>query len=210
MDEEIAMQYFSYGEKEIARLAAEDPVLGAAMDRLGRPDRVIFPDLFSALIRSVVGQQISTKAADTVWNRMQDALGNDITPDVIALAGADEIQQCGMSKRKAGYICGIADAVAAKKVDISTFRKKSDEEIIKELTVLPGVGVWTAEMMLLLSMERPDVLSWNDLGIRRGIMRLYDMPSLSKSEFEILRNRYSPHGSVASIYLWEIAHTDCW
>ncbi|MDU9375980.1 DNA-3-methyladenine glycosylase [Methanocorpusculaceae archaeon Sp1] len=206
----MTMQYFSYGEKEIAVLAAEDPVLGAAMDRLGRPERVIFPDLFSALIRSVVGQQISTKAADTVWGRMEDAYGDDITPEVITRAGADEIQQFGMSKRKAGYICGIADAVVTKKVDISSFREKSNEEIIKELTILPGVGVWTAEMMLLLSLERPDVVSWNDLGIRRGMMRLYNLSSLSRNEFEILRSRYSPYGSVASIYLWEIAHIDSW
>ncbi len=204
------MQYFSYGDTEITGLKARDPILGAAINRLGHPNRPVIPDLFSALIYSVVGQQVSAKAAETVWGRMKDAYRDSITPETIAAAGADEIQQFGMSKRKAGYICGIADAAVSGRLDTSSLREKADEQILQELTALPGVGVWTAEMMLLHSLERPDILSRHDLGIQRGIMRLYNLPSLSKAEFEELRARYSPYGSVASIYLWEISHTNSW
>lgn len=201
------MQYFSYGDAEIAGLKERDPLLGAAIDRLGRPKRPIIPDLFSALVNSIIAQQISAKAAETVWNRVLDAYGGEITPENVAKTDPLWIQKLGMSHRKAGYIRRVADTVLSGDLDIAGLPEMTDEEIIiAALVSLPGVGVWTAEMMLLHSLERPDVVSGRDLGIRRGMMRLYQLSSLSADEFAEYRRRYSPYGSVASIYLWEIAH----
>ena len=198
------MKYFKYGNKEMDYLKERDPILGAAIDRIGFVKREVNPDIFSALISSIISQQISTKAAITVKNRLLELVG-EIKPENIIKLDLEEIQKCGMSMRKADYINSIAEAVISKAVDLNNLNKLSDEEVIKELTKLKGVGEWTAEMLLIHSLQRPNVLSFKDLGIRRGLMRLYSLDHISKDEFEVYRNRYSPYNTVASIYLWKIS-----
>ncbi|MDE2518464.1 MAG: DNA-3-methyladenine glycosylase 2 family protein [Methanocorpusculum sp.] len=200
------MQYFPYGTIETETLKAADPTLGAAIDRLGHPNRPLMPDLFAALVNCVIAQQISTKAAETVQGRVADRCGGSVTPEQIVRFSEEEIQSLGMSRRKAGYIRGIALAFVSGQIDAEKLRDAEEDRIIRELTALSGIGIWTAEMLMLHSLQRPDICSWNDLGIRRGMMRLYGMETISKDEFEGLRRRYSPYGSVASIYLWALAH----
>jgi len=199
------MQIFRYGSTEIDHLRARDKKLSQAIDEIGMIERRVIPDIFTALVASVASQQVSAKAAETVWGRMEKRFGT-ITPDTIAAATAEEIQQCGMSMRKAGYIKRIGDAVAGGDPDLATLPGLADEEVIARLTALNGVGVWTAEMMLIFSMQRPDVVSWGDLAIRRGMMRLYGKETLDRAAFDRYRRRYSPYGSVASLYLWAISH----
>lgn len=198
------MHIFEYGQKEIDYLKSKDKKLGAAIDRIGMIKRRITPDPFTALISSVVGQQISSKAADTVWNRLSDLLGS-ITPKNIAQTELNEIQRCGMSSRKAEYIKGIAEAALSGQVDFGALDTLTDEEIVKKLSALHGVGVWTAEMLLIFSLCRPDVVSYKDLAICRGMMNLYGLKELPKEKFERYRKRYSPYGSVASLYLWALS-----
>ena len=198
------MQFFEYGEKEIEYLKRKDKKLGAAIDKIGIIKREINPDPFSALISSIVSQQISKKAAETVWNRLSNLIEN-ITAENIEKTSLSEIQVCGMTLRKAEYIKGIAKAALAVEVDFSTFHTLTDEQIIKKLSSLNGVGIWTAEMLLIFSLCRPDVVSYGDLAIRRGMMNLYDLKELPKEKFNRYRKRYSPYGSVASLYLWEIS-----
>jgi 3-methyladenine DNA glycosylase/8-oxoguanine DNA glycosylase len=199
------MQIFRYGVDEINHLRKKDKKLGRAIDEIGMIRRKVTPDIFIALISSVASQQISAKAAETVWNRMEERF-HEITPDVIASAAVDDIQMCGMSIRKSGYIKGIGQAVMEGKLDLAGLIELSDEEVIAHLTELKGVGIWTAELILIFSMERPDVVSHGDLAIQRGMMKLYGKPALSRETFERYRKRYSPFGSVASLYLWEISH----
>lgn len=198
------MPFFEYGPKEMAYLKSKDKKLGAAIDEIGLIRRQIIPDPFIALVFSIVSQQISSKAAETVWNRLGTQLGN-ITPESIAAANLSEIQGCGMSSRKAGYIKGIADAAISGVVDFNTLHTLSDQDIIQKLSALHGVGVWTAEMLLIFSLCRPNVLSYKDLAICRGIMNLYGLKDLSRERFERYRKRYSPYGSVASLYLWALS-----
>ncbi|WP_027190602.1 DNA-3-methyladenine glycosylase family protein [Fundidesulfovibrio putealis] len=198
------MQIFPYGQAEIDHLKRHDKKLGAAMDALGMLERRVTPDLFAALLRSIVAQQISTKAVDTIWGRLRGKVG-EVTPQAIAGLDVADIQQCGMSMRKAGYIKGIAEAAARGWIDLSRLPELADEEIITTLSSLPGVGVWTAEMLLIHSLCRPDVVSWGDLAIRRGMMTLYGLKTLTRIQFDRYRKRYSPHGSVASIYLWALS-----
>lgn len=198
------MQIFDYGQKEIDYLKRKDKKLGAAIEQIGRIEREITPDPFTALISSVVSQQISKKAAETVWNRLNTLLG-EITPENINPVDLSEIRSCGMSERKAGYIKGIAEAAISGLVDFKTLYTLSDEEIIKKLSSLHGVGVWTAEMLLIFSLSRPDVVSYKDLAICRGMMNLYGLKDLPKEKFERYRKRYSPYGSVASLYLWALS-----
>jgi len=195
------MPIFHYGQKEIDFLKRKDKKLGAAIDRIGIIQREITPDPFTALVSSVVSQQISKKAAETVWNRLCMLLG-DIRPEIITQVGLSEVQACGMSERKAGYIKGIADAAVSGTVDFKTLHTLTDEEIILKLSSLRGVGVWTAEMLLIFSLSRPDVVSYKDLAICRGMKNIYGLKELPKEKFERYRKRYSPYGSVASLYLW--------
>jgi DNA-3-methyladenine glycosylase II len=198
------MHIFEYGQKEIDYLRKKDKKLGAAIDRIGMIKREVTPDTFAALVSSIVSQQISSKAADTVWNRLGLLLGT-ITPESIAKAEISEIQACGMSARKAGYIKGAAEAALSGQVDFTALHTLSDEEIIKKLSSLRGVGVWTAEMLLIFSLCRPDVVSFKDLAICRGMMNLYGIKEISREKFERYRKRYSPYGSVASLYLWALS-----
>lgn len=166
--------------------------------------RKVNPHIFSALISSIIGQQISTKAALTVKNRLIDLVGS-LKAEKINKLRIEEIQKCGMSTRKAEYIKDAAIASISKTIDFESLSKLEDKEFIKELTKLRGVGIWTAEMLLLHSLERKDILSYNDLGIRRGIESLYGIEKLTKKEFNKFKNTYTPYGSTASIYLWEIS-----
>ncbi len=198
------MAYFEYGSTELEYLASQDEKLGEAMKKIGMIKREITPQPFAMLLNSIVGQQISGRAAETVWNRVVNLCG-DITPEKIGSMDLTEIQSCGMSMRKAGYIRGVADACLNGSVNFSAFSQMSDNEIIHTLTKLHGVGVWTVEMLLIFSMGRPDIVSFNDFGIRKGMMKLYGLEKLSKEVFNEYRRRYSPYGTTASFYLWEIA-----
>lgn len=198
------MEIFKYGHNEIEYLKRKDRKLGAAMERIGIIERRVIPDLFTALIHTIVGQQISVKAAHTVWNRLKDYCG-EITPRRISSANVEKVRQCGLSMRKARYIIGIGETVEQGKLNISELPDLPDHEVIKRLSALHGIGVWTAEMLLIFSLERPDIVSWGDLGIQRGMMKLYGHQKLERARFERYRKRYAPYGSVASIYLWKLA-----
>ncbi len=198
------MGIFQYGQKEIEYLKKKDKRLAQAIDRIGFIEREVIPDLFTALVNSIVGQQISMKAMDTIWARMVKML-DEITPEKIAFKSAEEIQKCGITMKKAVYIKNIAEMVLRGELNISKFSLLSDDEVALRLSALNGVGVWTAEMMMIFSMQRPDIVSWSDLAIRRGMMALYHHIKLDKAKFERYKKRYSPYGTVASLYLWEIS-----
>ena len=198
------MAIFEYGNLEISYLKGRDKTLAAAIDEIGMVRREVTPDLFSALVNSIVGQQISTKAHATVWRRMESGLVK-ITPKTILACTSLELQSFGISFRKVSYIRGAAEKAADGSLDINGLRSKSDEEIREELVQLSGVGIWTAEMLMLFSMQRPDILSYGDLAILRGMRMLYRHRKITRQLFEKYRRRYTPYCSVASLYLWAIA-----
>ncbi|PKL60768.1 MAG: DNA-3-methyladenine glycosylase 2 family protein [Methanomicrobiales archaeon HGW-Methanomicrobiales-4] len=195
------MIIFKYGQRELDYLKKKDKKLGLTIDRIGMIEREVNPDLFSALINSIVSQQISSRAAATVWKRIQNRFG-EITPETISSVPVEEIQQCGISTRKSTYIRGIGVAVMERDLVLSELSALSDDEVIRRLSSLNGIGRWTAEMLLIFSMERPDVVSWDDLAIQRGMNVVYGLKELNREQFERYRKRYSPFGSVASLYLW--------
>jgi len=197
------MDIFSYKPNELEALKKKDKKLAAAIDRIGLIQRPVNKDLFAALISSIVSQQISAKGAQTVETRLRELCGK-ITPGRIHAADIGDIQQCGMSMRKAGYIKSAAEAVHSGALDMEALRDMPDDEVIKRLIALPGIGVWTAEMLLIFSLERKDVLSFGDLAIRRGICRLYGHKILDYERFLRYKKRYSPYSSIASLYLWVI------
>lgn len=198
------MEYFTYGEKEISHLKARDPVLGQAIDRIGMIKREVHTELFAALVNSIVGQQISTKAQVTVWNRMKEGLV-EVTPQKVGQCTKEELQSFGISFRKAEYIKTAAERVLNGSLDLRGLSEAEDEQVKQELTKLPGVGVWTAEMLMTFSMQRPDIVSYSDLAIQRGMRMLYHHRAITPKLFQKYARRYSPCGTVASLYLWAVA-----
>ena len=200
----MTKEFFPYGRPEMDYLTSRDKRLGEAIARLGKIERPVIPDLFAALVHSMVGQQISTKAHETIWRRMESRLGK-ITPEGIASLPEDELQGFGMTFRKAHCIHAAAEKALSGALDVKRLEALSDAEVCAELSKLDGVGTWTAEMLMLHSMLRPDIVSFGDLAVLRGMRMLYHHREITRELFEKYRRRYSPCGSVASIYLWAIA-----
>ena len=195
--------YFEYGETELLYLQKKDKKLGAAIERIGMIKRRVNPDVFSSLVESIISQQISSKAAATVSSKLNEL--TQMQPEKLHALTPEEIGACGMSRRKAGYIKGLAAHYVEKTIDFDVLKKKSDTEIIETLTRIDGIGVWTVEMLLIFSLCRPDIVSFGDLAIRRGMMNLYGHKEIKKERFLRYAKRYSPYGSVASLYLWELS-----
>ncbi len=193
--------FFPYGESELDDLRKAAPELAPLFDRYGFIRRPMNPDLFGALSESIVGQQISTKAQQTILGRLAERLGA-VTPEKILSVPPETVTACGVSLRKTDYLRGAAEAVTAGMT--KTFLETLDDNgIISHLTRLQGVGIWTAEMMLIFCFGRPNVLSFGDFGIRTALARLHGVEKLPKALFEEDRRRFSPYGTVASFYLWE-------
>ena len=196
--------YFDYGAREVDYLKARDRVLGEVIDQVGHVEREVDPDLFSAVVHHIVGQQISTKAQATIWARMRERLG-EVNARTVAAAGTAALQSVGISLRKAEYIQDFAGKVNSGAFDLQRVAALPDSEAIEALVALKGIGVWTAEMILLFCLQRPDIFSFDDLAIQRGLRMVYRHRKIDRKLFEKYRRRFSPYGSVASLYLWAVA-----
>lgn len=198
------MKYFRYGKKETGYLKNKDEQLGQAIDEIGKIKREVDDDLFVSIIHHIIGQQISTKAQNTIFKRLNILIPNLNYKNILAISD-DELQAIGITYKKVSYIKDFAIKVQNKEIDLNSLYKKTDEECIKELSSLRGIGIWTAEMILLFCMQRPNILSYDDLAIQRGLRMLYHHRKITKKLFIKYQKRYSPYCSVASLYLWAIA-----
>ncbi len=196
--------YFKYGEEEVTFLKKRDKLLGAAIDRIGRIYRATENDLFCSVVRHIIGQQISTRAQETVWQRLGERTGL-VNAETICSLDLAALQGLGMTFRKAGYIKDFAEKVRDRELDIQALHHLPDAEVIKKLSSLKGVGPWTAEMVMIFCMQRPDIVSYGDLAIHRGMRMLYHHRNIDRKRFAKYARRYSPHGTVASLYLWAVA-----
>lgn len=196
--------YFAYGEEETDYLKKKDKRMAEVIDRIGHVERKVDTDLFSAVVHHIVGQQISTKAQETIWQRMLSALG-EVNAETVLAAGVSKLQSLGMTFKKAEYITDFAEKVHTGAFDLAAVERMSDADAIEALRALKGIGVWTAEMILLFCMQRPDIFSYNDLAIQRGLRMVYHHREIDRALFEKYRRRFSPYCSVASLYLWAVS-----
>ena len=196
---------FRYGKKEVDYLKAKDWKLGAVIDRIGHVRFEVDGDLFSGVVGNIVAQQISGKAFATIMQRMAESIG-DITAESLSKVETRTIQRCGMSMKKAEYIKDFAVKVASGAFDLARVATLPDDEVIAALSSLRGIGVWTAEMLLLFCLQRPDVLSFGDFGIQKGMRMVYRHRKITKALLQKYRRRLSPYGSVASFYFWSAAN----
>lgn len=195
-------------------LAASDPAMAALIERVGEIDlqtrlrrrsETAPADAYGALLRAIVGQQLSTKAARTIYLRVLDVFGG-ATPSPAQLLAAEEseLRGAGLSGRKVEYVRDLALHVENGELELDRLGELGDEEVIEEIVAVRGLGRWTAEMFLLFHLERPDVLSGGDLGIRKAIQIEYGLPEMpTPTETVAIGERWSPHRSLASLYLWE-------
>lgn len=196
--------YFQYGEQEIAHLKRVDKRLAEVIDKVGMIKRPVIPDLFAALVHAIIGQQISTKAHNTIWERLKQDLG-EISPAVIADLSPVELQQYGMTFRKVAYIQSAARKILSGAFSLEALATMTDDEVCARLSELDGIGKWTAEMLMLHALQRPDILSYGDLGIIRGLRMIYHHRVIDRVKFERYHKRYSPYASVASLYIWAVS-----
>jgi DNA-3-methyladenine glycosylase II len=197
--------------KAVEHLRAADPVLRKLIDELGpdglgdlrrgRPPT----DHYGALLRSIVGQQLSTKAARAIYGRLIEYFGGHTpTPSEVLAADPDEMRAAaGLSRAKVGFLRSLAEHVLNGSLDLEHLDDLPDQEVIDELVAVKGLGLWTADMFLMFQLQRPDVVAVGDLGIRRAVMTRYGLEELpSPSELEVMAEAWEPYRTLACLYLW--------
>lgn len=187
--------------KAIAHLK-KDPVMRRLIKKYSKPDWSYSGGVFVDLLRSIVSQQLSGKAAATIWSRFTAFVGNPPQPTKIIRARDATLRKCGLSFAKISYIKGIARETKEGRLNPKKLSNLSDEEVYAELTALKGVGKWTAEMIMMFSLKRPDVFSVGDLGIRSAVAKLYKIDRDDWQKVEKIAERWRPHRTVACRYLW--------
>lgn len=181
----------------------KDPKMAHLIDSFELIDWSGSGALYVDLLRAVVGQQLSVKAARTIWGRVEILLNANFSPENILKTSDDKLREAGMSWAKIKYVNGIAEAFKNGEVDEKKIAELSDEDVITELTKLKGVGRWTAEMLLMSSLGRQDVFSLGDLGLRSAVSKIYKVDRDDLKKIEKISLKWKPYRSIASKYLWE-------
>lgn len=193
-------------EVAIAHIAQRDPRLSSVIQSYPQPTFRPHTDYYRELVESIISQQLSVKAADTIYRRFIDSFGHVPQPDEILARDDSELRAVGLSGQKTRYIKDLAAKVLDGSVQFDHLDQLSNDEIASQLTAVKGVGEWTVHMFLIFCMGRFDVLPVGDLGIKNAIQRLYDLPTLP-TPADITRiadeQHWKPYESVASWYLWQ-------
>lgn len=198
------MPYFTYDNTATNYLKSKDVRLGKAIETIGTIKRATIPDLFEAMMYTIVGQQISLKAHLNIWEKIK-IISPDITPQNISVCPTDTLRQVGLPLRKVSYMQEIAQKIMDKALNLNTLKEMNDQQVRSTLCQLRGIGEWSAEMLMIFSMQRPNILSFGDFAIRRGLRMLYHHREITPQLWAKYHKRYTPYASVASLYLWEIA-----
>jgi DNA-3-methyladenine glycosylase II len=190
-------------------LRSVDHVMRRLIDERGPIDpetdrRASRPDPYEALARAIVGQQLSTKAARSIWERLIEILGGKLSPPAELLATDSEtIRSAGLSRSKVSFLLDLAERIEDGRLDLAGLADLSDEDIVAALIEVKGVGPWTAEMFLMFHLGRPDVLSTGDLGIRRATQIEYGLDELpGPTDLERIAEPWRPHRTLGCLYLW--------
>lgn len=192
----------SYWPEAVAYLAVKDRILAQLMRAYPDVSLTHSGNPFYTLVRSIVGQQISVRAAESVWGRLELLL-SEVTPQVYLKLEEDRLRNCGLSRQKIGYIRNIAEALENGLLTPEQWSKMSDQEVSQQLIKVKGIGQWTAQMFLIFYLHRQDVFPLADLGLVNAIQRLYGQEkSLSRAEITELSARWQPFRTVATWYLW--------
>jgi DNA-3-methyladenine glycosylase II len=189
--------------KAINHLKKSDPILSVIIERVGACRMEFGPPEFHSLAEAIVYQQLNGKAAVTIFKRFAALVGDPVTPDGILKLTDAQLRSVGLSKQKSSYLKDMAQRAARGELDFSRLPEMSDDEVIKHLTQVKGVGVWTAHMFLMFTLRRPNVLPTGDFGIQMAIKKHYKKRKMPKPEqMEKIAKAWEPYRSVACWYLW--------
>ncbi|WP_323120708.1 DNA-3-methyladenine glycosylase family protein [Burkholderia alba] len=192
-----------YWDKACADLVKRDRILKKLIPKFGPAHLVKRGDPFVTLARSVVGQQISVAAAQSVWEKIEAACPPKIAPQPVIKLGPDKLVACGLSKRKSDYILDLAQHFVSGALHVDKWTSMEDEDVIAELTQIRGIGRWTAEMFLIFNLSRPDVLPLDDLGLIRAIsVNYFSGEPVTRSEAREVAANWEPWRTVATWYMW--------
>ncbi len=184
-------------------LLSQDRFIGPLIEKYGACTLTPRTDYFLVLCESIISQQISVKAADSIFGRFLQLFAGKPTPQLVARSNPDQLKTAGVSNQKAKYLLDLAEKFATGQVDPGKFDSLENEQIIAELTQVKGIGKWTAMMFLIFALNRPDVLPVEDLGIRRAVQTQYNFPELATTEqIRAIAKYWHPYETVACWYLW--------
>ena len=193
----------SYWEEACAELMKQDRILRKLIPKYDDGILGSRGDAFTTLARSIVGQQISVAAAQSVWNRTLETLGNEVTPKRVIDTKHDALRASGLSTRKVEYIRDLADHFHHGRLQTERWPKMDDEELIKELSAIRGIGRWTAEMFLIFNLMRPNVLPLDDIGLIRAIsINYFSGEPVTRHEAREVAANWAPWRTVATWYMW--------
>lgn len=197
------MKILSFGQNEVAELGKLDPMLGKLMTRCGPIEISLQEDYFLSIASAIVGQQLSNRVADVLWGRLVELSEGKVSPECILSLEDETLRRIGISYSKIKYLKALATAVRDKTLDLERLHLFEDEEIIRQLTLVKGIGPWTAEMFLIFSMGRLDVFSVGDGGLQRSIKWLYGLEQVpGKEEMLRISGKWKPYRTIAALYLW--------
>jgi DNA-3-methyladenine glycosylase II len=189
---------------EIQVLCSSDPIIKRCVDTVGKCTWTIREDYFVSLVRSIIGQQLSSVAANTIFSRLQVACGGNICPASLLKVEASTLKAAGLSSGKANYVVNLARLVAEEEFDLIALQNLDDADIVKALTAVKGIGTWTAKMFLIFSLGRKDVWSIEDAGLRAAVKRIHGNGELTIAEIDFIADKWKPCRSLVSLYLWEV------
>ncbi|MEW9676727.1 DNA-3-methyladenine glycosylase [Lentibacillus sp. L22] len=199
--------YIKTDDPAVVPLSQQDPIMGKLISIIGNLEIALRPNYFHSLVRSMIGQQISVAAASAIYNRLDTLMEHDITAEKLLLADDQSLSEIGLSARKVLYLRDLAEKVSSNVLNLEVLDGLDNNEVIKQLTSIKGIGKWTAEMFLIFSLRRMDVLSLDDIGIQRGAKWLYQVDKSYRRQILIDKaSLWDPHFSIASFYLWEVVH----
>ena len=195
-----AVEHLRHADDTLRQIIDERGPLDLETRTRGRPS-----DAYGALLRSIVGQQLSTKAARSIYGRLIEQFGGRApTPQELLDADPEVVRSAGLSRPKVNYLRSLAEHVVSGELELDRLQERGDEEVTREVTAVKGLGQWTADMFLIFHLGRPDVLPVGDLGVRRAVERAYGLEALpTAEELERLGERWAPYRSLAALYLWE-------
>lgn len=190
-------------EKAI-KFLKRDPKIAEIIRKVGKYEISLVKNPYRSLIDAIITQQLSGAAADSISKKFQKLYQRYPRPADVLSTSDSKLRSAGLSKMKVTYIKDLSEKIQSKELRISSLKDRSDEEVISHLTQVKGIGRWTAEMFLIFSLGRPDILPVGDLGLRKGIQRLYSMPDLpEKDEIEQIAEKWRPYRTVATWYIWK-------
>ncbi|MCY1589547.1 DNA-3-methyladenine glycosylase family protein [Staphylococcus pettenkoferi] len=199
--------HISKDDNRVQKLAENDKVMGRLIERIGDVERALRPYPLKSLVRSIVGQQISVKAAETIFGRLKEKINDEWTIAAFKKLTEEDCKEIGLSRSKQKYIFNLVEHIDNGELEFEKLDRLSNEEIIKQLTAVKGIGKWTAEVFLIFTMQRENVVPVDDVGLQRAAKRLYEQPEArGKALLKECKATWGDQGTIGCLYLWEYIH----